>query len=66
MTAKLFTDHELGDPFMAMIINTRFNAFLSAYARLKGLSYAEVCVDAREVLRAAEITQPGDEPGGEV
>lgn len=65
MTAKLFTDHELGDPFMAMIINTRFCGFLSAYARLKGLSYAEVCADAREVLRAAEITQPGDEPGGE-
>jgi hypothetical protein len=65
MTAKLFTDYELGDPFMAMIINTRFNAFLSAYARLKGLTYAEVCTDAREVLRAVEITQPGDEPGGE-
>ena len=65
MTAKLFTDHELGDPFMAMIINTRFCGFLSAYARLKGLTYAEVCTDAREVLRAVEITQPGDEPGGE-
>ncbi len=65
MTVKLFTDHELGDPFMAMIINTRFCGFLSAYARLKGLTYDEVCVDASEVLRSAEITQPGDGPGGE-
>lgn len=52
------TESEIGS-FMASVVNTRFNAFLSRLAEKEGIPFEWMVADAREILRAAEIEQEG-------
>ena len=66
----LFTAKEMGDAILPIMINARFNSFFATFCAHEGLQYDTVIEDARNILRAAEIPQPGDEllvhtPGSE-
>lgn len=55
--AKFVTSKET-DPFFAICLNTRFNAFLARLAAKRNIEDFEAFVaDAREILEDAEIPQ---------
>ena len=58
----LFTAKEF-DPFVATMINARFNAFMAKFcARTVGdMEFNSAMANARDILREAEIPQPGDD-----
>lgn len=58
MKATFMTETEIGS-FMASVVNTRFNAFLSRLAEKEGIPFEWLVLDAREILRGAEIEQEG-------
>lgn len=62
MPAALFTGEELDDSFLAGVINARFNSFMSRFSADLGLNFNVAMLSAREILRSAEIPQPGDDP----
>lgn len=55
-----FTAKEL-DPFLAGIINTRFNAFMAKFCAAQGIDFGDSMDTARNIMRDAEVPQPGDE-----
>jgi hypothetical protein len=55
--ATFVTDKELSVPFLAPVLNLRFNAFLSALAKRLGMKYEDIIDAARDVLERAEIPQ---------
>lgn len=55
----LFTAKEM-DPFYAMAINARFNSFLAKFCAVEGLDFNSARTHAAQILREAEIPQPGD------
>lgn len=55
-----FTAKEL-DPFLAGIINTRFNAFLAKFCAAQRIDFASALDAAGDIMRDAEVPQPGDE-----
>lgn len=55
----LFTAKEM-DPIYAMTINARFNTFLVKFCAVEGLDFSSALNDAAQILRDAEIPQPGD------
>lgn len=55
--ATFVTDNELGVPFLALVLNLRFNAFLSALASRLGRKPEDIIDVARDVLKSAEIQQ---------
>ena len=59
----LFTAKEMGDAILPAMINARFNAFFARFAARYGShdDFAGMLETAREILREAEIPQPGDE-----
>lgn len=59
----LFTEKEMGNAILPIMINARFNAFFARFAARYGShdDFAGILETAREILREAEIPQPGDE-----
>lgn len=56
----LFNAKEL-DPIMASIINARFNGFFWVFVEKAGMDPNDAATLAADILRQAEIPQPGDE-----
>jgi hypothetical protein len=55
--ATFVTDKELCVPFLAPVLNLRFNAFLAALAKRLGRKNEDIIDAARDVLERAEIPQ---------
>lgn len=55
-----FTAKEL-DTFIAGIVNARFNAFLAKFCAAQRIDFGSSMDAARNIMRDAEIPQPGDE-----
>lgn len=56
----LVTAKEL-DPLTSSFLNTRFTAFMLRFMEENGLEASRAISIARDILRDAEIPQPGDE-----
>jgi len=56
----LFTSREIVDTFLTTAINTRFNTFMAVFCAQQGLDFNRAMDNARDILREAEIPQPGD------
>jgi hypothetical protein len=55
--ATFVTDKEMVVPFLAPVLNIRFNAFLAVLAKRLGMKYEDIIDAARDVLERAEIPQ---------
>ena len=53
---NIVTSREL-DPFTAIFVNTRFEAFFARFCEVEGIDIEKAANTARAILEAAEIPQ---------